>query len=65
MKAKWIAESNKSAKAAKSNEAAESNQKFTDWLSQVNPEVFPRHLHSLIGASWKDAKGVHFDERLD
>jgi hypothetical protein len=65
VKAKWIAESNKSAKAAKSNEAAESNQKFTDWLSQVNPEVFPRHLHSLIGASWKDAKGVHFDERLD
>ena len=65
VKAKWIAESNKSAKAAKSNEAAESNRKFTDWLSQVNPEVFPRHLHSLIGASWKDAKGVHFDEWLD
>jgi hypothetical protein len=65
VKAKWIAESNKSATAAKSNQAAESNQKFTDWLSQVNPEVFPRHLHSLIGASWKDAKGVHFDEWLD
>jgi hypothetical protein len=65
VKAKWMAESNKSAKAAKSNEAAESNKKFTDWLSQVNPEVFPRHLHTLIGASWKDAKGVHFDEWLD
>jgi hypothetical protein len=65
VKAKWIAESSRSTKAAKSNEAAESNQKFTDWLSQVNPEVFPRHLHSLIGASWKDAKGVHFDEWLD
>ena len=65
VKAKWIAESNKSAHTAKSNEAAESNKRFTDWLSQVNPEVFPRHLHRLIGASRKDAKGVHFDEWLD
>jgi hypothetical protein len=65
VKATWIAESKKSAQAAKSNEAAESNKKFTDWLSQVAPEVFPRHLHTLIGASWKDTKGVHFDEWLD
>lgn len=65
VKATWIAEANKSTQAAKSNEAAESNKKFTDWLSQVNPEVFPRHLHTMIGASWKDAKGVHFDEWLD
>ena len=65
VKAKWIAESSKSAQTAKSNEAADSNKKFTDWLSQVNPEVFPRHLHTLIGASWKDAKGVHFEEWLD
>ena len=65
VKAKWIAESSKSAQTAKSNEAADSSKKFTDWLSQVNPEVFPRHLHTLIGASWKDAKGVHFEEWLD
>lgn len=65
VKATWMAESNKSAQAAKSNEAAESNKRFTDWLSQVNPEVFPRHLHTLIGASWKDGKGIHFDEWLE
>lgn len=64
-KAKWIADSNKAAQAAKSNDEAESNKRFTDWLGTVNPEVFPRHLHTLIGASWKDAKGVHFDEWLD
>lgn len=64
-KAKWIADSNNAAQAAKSNDQAESNKRFTDWLSTVNPEVFPRHLHTLIGASWKDAKGVHFDEWLD
>lgn len=65
VKARWIAESNKSAQTAKSNEAAQSNKRFTDWLSQVNPEVFPRHLHTLIGASWKDTGGVHFDEWLE
>jgi hypothetical protein len=65
VKATWIAESKKSAQAAKSNEAEESNKRFTDWLSQVTPEVFPRHLHTLIGASWKDTKGVHFEEWLD
>jgi len=65
VKATWIAESKKSAQAAKSNEAVESNKRFTNWLSQVTPEVFPRHLHTLIGASWRDTKGVHFDEWLD
>ena len=39
-RAKWIAHSNKSAQNAKSNEAAESSKRFTDWLSTVNPEVF-------------------------
>jgi hypothetical protein len=50
---------------AKANEAAESNKKLTDWLANVNPDVFPRHLHTMTGASWKDAAGVHFDEWMD
>jgi len=31
----------------------------------LNPGVFPRHLHSMTGASWKDAGGVHISEWLD
>ncbi len=62
---KWVAEANKAALTAKSTDATNSNKKLADWLTQVDPEVFSRHLHSLIGASWKDAKGVHFDEWLD
>ena len=31
------------------------------WLMRVDPKVFPRHLHVSTSASWKDAKGLHFD----
>jgi hypothetical protein len=31
----------------------------------MDPQVFVRHLHFLAGASWKDSKGVHFDEWLE
>jgi hypothetical protein len=65
LRAKWIADTKKAAETAKSTDLANHNKKLSDWLSQVNPEVFPRHLHSMTGASWKDAKGVHFDEWLD
>lgn len=64
LKEKWIAEAGKS---SKTNTAGNSQAlpKQSDWLDSVNPTVFSRHLHSVIGASWKDAKGVHFDEWLD
>jgi len=65
LRTKWVAEANKAAQSAKSTEATNNGKKFADWLSQVNPDVFPRHLHTMTGASWKDAKGVHFDESLD
>ncbi|MGB9431001.1 MAG: hypothetical protein WBQ89_02055, partial [Candidatus Acidiferrum sp.] len=65
LRAKWVADANKAALSAKSTEAANNQKKIADWLGQVNPEVFSRHLHTLTGASWKDAKGVHFDEWFD
>jgi hypothetical protein len=65
LRAKWVADANKAVQSAKSTDAANTDKKVADWLSQVNPEVFSRHLHSMSGASWKDAKGVHFDEWLD
>ena len=64
LKGKWIADARKAEEKAKSNEQAEKEKKLAGWLAGVNPEVFPRHLHTMAGASWKDAKGVHFDEWL-
>ena len=64
LKEKWIAEAGKSSKTKAANNS-QALPKQADWLDSVNPAVFSRHLHSVIGASWKDAKGVHFDEWLD
>jgi hypothetical protein len=65
LQAKWVAEARKAAQTAKSTDASNSSKKMADWLTQVNPEVFSRHLHTMSGGSWKDAKGVHLDDWLD
>jgi len=62
---KWVEDANKEAETATSTEGAASDKKRAEWLSQVDPQVFPRHLHTMTGASWKDAKGVHFDEWVE
>ncbi len=65
MKARWQAEAKKAAANAKTPDAAASQKRISDALDTMNPQVFPRHLHTMIGASWKDEKGVHFDEWVD
>jgi hypothetical protein len=65
LKQRWITESTKAAHDAKSADTAQTSKTFADWLYRCNPDVFPRHLHSMTGASWKDSKGVHFDEWMD
>jgi hypothetical protein len=65
MKARWLVEAKKAAANAKTADAAALHKKLSDALDTMNPEVFPRHLHTMIGASWKDEKGVHFDEWMD
>jgi hypothetical protein len=65
LKARCLAEAKKAAADGKTADAVASQKKLSDALEAMNPEVFPRHLHTMIGASWKDEKGVHFDEWLD
>jgi len=70
LKAKWIAEAEKAPQAAKSTDASKTDasktpQPVPSWLNLISPGVIPRHLHTVAGASWKDAKGVHFDEWID
>lgn len=64
LKDKWIAEANKPAQTKTTN-STQTLRKQADLLNSVNPAVFSRHLHSMIGASWKDTTGVHFDEWLE
>ena len=64
-KAHWIEEARKA--AAKPTATADQKAaaaKVPHVLADANPATLQRHLHTMAGASWKDAKGVHFDEWL-
>jgi hypothetical protein len=66
LKARWIEEARKvsetqNATAQQKSAAA----KVPSLLTDANPQVFPKHLHFMAGASWKDAKGVHFDQWVE
>ena len=68
LKSRWIEQAKNPSGAAKRDAHASPESpasKVPDWLLNLNPDVFPRHLHFLAGASWKDSKGVHFDEWLE
>jgi hypothetical protein len=65
-KERWINDAKKTSvakSASGSNPSASS--KLPDWLSQMDARVFSRHLHSSWSASWKDAKGIHWDQWIE
>jgi hypothetical protein len=64
----WLEEAKKSSPAGTSNLAkkpASSTNMAPDWLAQANPQVFARHLHYSSSVSWKDSKGIHWDQWLE
>jgi len=64
-KDRWIEEAKAAQAKAAKNSGKPSDTHSLDWLEQVNTEVFLRHLHTASGASWKDAKGLHFEEWIE
>jgi hypothetical protein len=66
VKARWIEEAKKVSDSQSTNAQQKAvAAKVPSLLTDANPQVFPRHLHFMAGASWKDAKGVHFDSWLE
>jgi hypothetical protein len=64
-KAHWIEEAQKAAAKPTATTAQKAAAaKTPHLLADVNPQVFQRHLHEMAGASWKDEKGIHFDQWL-
>jgi hypothetical protein len=64
-KARWIEEAQKAAAKPTSTTAQRAAAARTPHiLAEANPQVFQRHLHEMAGASWKDEKGIHFDQWL-
>jgi hypothetical protein len=66
LKDRWVQEAKKASAKQLAGESQKTvPAKVPDLLTNVNPQVFSRHLHFMAGASWKDAKGVHFDQWLE
>jgi hypothetical protein len=66
LKTRWVEEAKKASETRSLTPRQQPiSARVPDLLTGINPEVFPRHLHFMSGASWKDAKGIHFDERLE
>jgi hypothetical protein len=69
LKTRWIEQAKKSSSAASARKGAATATQpppgEAEWLLNIDPQVFARHLHFLAGASWKDSKGIHFDEWLE
>jgi hypothetical protein len=59
-KERWIAESRK-APTSKGTQPEAARDAIANALKDLNPRVFPRHLHMTASASWKDARGMHVD----
>jgi hypothetical protein len=66
VKNRWIEEAKKSA-MAKSVNSTQNGVPSTapDWLAQMNLQVVSRHLHYSSSVSWKDAKGIHWDQWVE
>ena len=66
LKNRWVQEAKKSPVVKPVSTSTNAGPSTTaDWLSLVNPQVFARHLHSSSSVSWKDAKGIHWDQWIE
>jgi hypothetical protein len=53
------------AAAAKQSKDPNNPPPNLDWLKQLKPGVFSRHLHVSVSGWWKDSNGVYFDSLMD
>src|SRR5260370_29202758 len=66
LKDRWVEEAKKSSVAKTVNSSKEAVPSTApDWLAQINPQVFSRHLHYSSSVSWKDAKCIHWDQWVE
>jgi hypothetical protein len=66
LKARWVEEAQKASTTQNGSPSQNAvSAKVPDLLNNANPRVFPKHLHFMAGASWKDATGIHFEQWLE
>jgi hypothetical protein len=63
---RWIEEAKKSSVAKSVNSSSTAvPSAAAEWLTKTNPQVFSRHLHYSSSVSWKDSKGIHWDQWVE
>ena len=66
LKDRWIEEAKKSPVAKTVNASKDAVPSTApDWLAQIDPQVFARHLHYSSSVSSKDSKGIHWDQWVE
>ena len=66
LKDRWIEEAKKSLVAKTVNASKDAVPSTApEWLAQMNLQVVSRHLHYSSSVSWKDAKGIHWDQWVE
>jgi hypothetical protein len=62
-----LVEEEKKGRARKSGEPSENPipTTATEQILQINAQVFSRHLHYSSSVSWKDSKGIHWDQWIE
>ncbi len=66
VKDRWLEEAKKSSAAKSMNSSQKADPaKTPDWMSLVNPQLISRHLHYSSSVSWKDSKGIHWDQWVE
>ncbi len=66
LKDRWMEDAKKSSVAKTVNPSKDAVPSTApDWLAQINPQVFSRHLHYSSSVSWKDSKGIHWDQWVE
>jgi hypothetical protein len=62
-----LVEEEKKSRATKSVDPSKNTTSptATERLLQINPQVFSRHLHYSSSVSWKDSKGIHWDQWIE
>ncbi len=66
LKDRWMEDARKSSVAKTVNPSKDAVPSTApDWLAQINPQVFSRHLHYSSSVSWKDSKGIHWDQWVE
>jgi hypothetical protein len=66
LKDRWIEQAKKNSVAKTVNSSNNAVPAAApDWLGQIDPQVFSRHLHYSSSVSWKDAKGIHWEQWVE